>query len=300
MDLKRYALVVEYNGANTVGFQRQTRREQPGSIRKLAPKKWLTQSVQEELESKLSLILNEPICIDAAGRTDAGVHATGQVIAFNTGKQRSPEELLRSSNAVLAPWIRVRRVVLVGPDFKPRYQALRRVYHYYILPEQGRGEDPFWEKMAWILPGRLDVAAMQEAADKLLGEHDFRAYSRGEEPGKNTRRTLHRLLFKLPQGRFEELQPGPVGRLGPLLCLEVEANAFLQRMVRRLAANLVKVGLGEWDIERPYRILQSGDPSQGAPPAPAAGVYLVEADYPELQSTSLNFPTALPTDEGLS
>lgn len=284
--MKRYALVLEYNGAGTVGFQRQTKREAPPPS---ARRRIVTHSVQEELENKLSQIFNESISIDAAGRTDAGVHATGQIVAFYASKERAAAEIMRSANAVLAPFIRVLRCSEVHADFRPRYHARRRIYHYYILPEQGRGEDPFWEDKAWIVPGGLDVEAMQAAADLLLGDHDFRAYSRGEPSDKYTRRTLIRLDIS----RFQAVGAGggPFARLAPLLCLKVEANAFLKRMVRQIAGNLVKVGRGEWDIERPLRVLKSKDPGQGAPPAPSQGVFLVGMHFPDYPDLDWNYPS---------
>ena len=278
---RRFALVIEYHGREMGGFQRQTGRLQSSaSVRKSRP---LVPTVQEELEATLSRLLDEPILIDGAGRTDAGVHATGQVVAFNTTKDRSASDLKRGANALLAPWIRVLRVYSVGLDFRPRFQARRRCYHYFILPDQGRDEDAIWGDLAWVIKEPLDLQAMEAAAQLLLGHHDFRAYSRGELADKNTWRTLFRLDIRPAGGSSVGFGQGPLSRLKDLLCVEVEADAFLRRMVRQLVGNLVKVGRGQWPPERPRAILEGGTPVLGAPPAPAQGLYLVEVSYPQFE-----------------
>jgi tRNA pseudouridine38-40 synthase len=279
--LKRYRLLIEYDGGLFRGFQRLISRDSEAERprRRGNPRLWPRQrTVQEELEVKLGVLLQEPVRCWGAGRTDQGVHATGQVVSFETGSLLTPEKMFRGLSALLDPAVKVVSLEPAGPGFHPRFSARRRLYHYYLLPSSG--PSPFWSRLCWCYPGSLQVEAMQHAARPLLGSHDFSAYARQPEPGESRIRELLRIEI----GR-DLLSPrmalGPFGQIGGLICFEVEANAFLRRMVRQLVANLVKVGSGEWPLERPYAILKSGDAEQSAPPAPPQGLFLVSVDYPE-------------------
>jgi len=257
--MRRLKLVIEYDGTPFKGFQRHGPDGGP--------------TVQDELETKLSRLLAHPVKTWCAGRTDAGVHATGQVIAFDTPSDRSVKDVLRGANAVLCDEVRVLSVEEVDGTFHPRFSAKSRIYHYFLTVHKGK--EPFFTQRVWAYPGPLDVDRMQAAADRLVGSHDFSAYCRGVPAHEPRRRDLVRLAVRpCPVGL-----PGPFGRLDGLLRVEVEANAFLRRMVRMLVGNLAAVGSGQWDPEEPYRVLESLDPLRSAPSAPAHGLYLVEVVY---------------------
>ena len=282
--MKRLALWVEYNGGRFGGFQRLTPRTE-GLVRQGNPRLWKAQeTVQEELESKLSLILGEPVKIFGSGRTDRGVHASGQVIACDTNSPKSLESILRSLNCILCEGVRVERGQWVAGDFHPRFSARERVYHYYLWPG-GPSRSPWLESFCWMLEEPLNLEAMKRAAQLLLGSHDFSAYTRSPEPGEARTRELRAL--EVGSGVFNcDLAVGPWAGLGQMVCLEVRANAFLRRMVRQLVANLTEVGRGRWPETRPYDILISRNASLSAPPAPPQGLFLVQVDYgPTLTAT---------------
>lgn len=280
--MRRLALWLDYEGGRFQGFQRLSPRTEsvPGGGGK--PRLWpARETVQEELECKLSLILGEPIVVLGSGRTDRGVHASGQVVAFDTQTSKDHPAILRSLNAVLCAGVRAWRAHWVPERFHPRFSAHERVYHYYLWP-QGPQHSPFLGPFCWMLEEALDLPAMQRAGELLLGSHDFSAYTRKSEPGQIKIRELRSLRFHSPV-----LQPllsaGPWASLGEMVCLEVRANAFLRRMVRQLVANLVEVGRGRWAESRPFEVLLGRDCALSATPAPPQGLFLVHIDYgPEL------------------
>ncbi|MEW6277685.1 MAG: tRNA pseudouridine(38-40) synthase TruA [Candidatus Eremiobacterota bacterium] len=254
--MKRFRALVEYNGRDFVGFQ-----VQPDA-----------RTVQGELQRVFSQLCDAPIRLLAAGRTDTGVHATGQVVAFDTDCRRGADQFLRGGNALLPQDVRLLEVREADPHFHPRFSARCRTYRYLILHRQ---PDPFLRGLAWFHPEELDLQAMARAAAPLLGRHDFAAFSCGHE-GPTTERTL----LRLETSRTEEPPfPSPLDRLGPLTWVEVTADAFLRRMVRMLVASLASVGRGEWEPARLMEVLRSRNPGASAPPAPAGGLYLTSVDY---------------------
>ncbi|MGE0488634.1 MAG: tRNA pseudouridine(38-40) synthase TruA [Vulcanimicrobiota bacterium] len=255
--MARYRLTVAYQGDAFAGFQRQPEGG--------------PESVQGTLERALSSLMAEPVQLKAAGRTDAGVHATGQVIAFDSQRDRPPEVVVRGANAILPETIRVLHAELADPDFHPRYDALSRIYHYHVLSQS---HDLFWSQRAWCLPDPLEQRAMQAAAGQLLGEHDFSTYS-SRAPADQSR---IRTLTALDVSRSEWAGPAPFDL--PLITFRLEANAFVRRMVRLLVAALVEVGRGRWAVQEPARRLALRDPAQAPPPAPPGGLYLVKVNYP--------------------
>ena len=277
--MNRFRLEVEYDGGAFRGFQRLTRREGEGPVRRSGnPRLWPRQrTVQEELEVKLSVLLNAPVKVLGAGRTDQGVHATGQVVTFDSDSALAPEKMLRGLQALLDSAVRVVSLELAQPVFHPRFSARRRRYHYYLLPNSV--PSPFWSRLCWSYSGSLALEDMQKAAEPLLGSHDFSAYARQPEPGETRQRELLRLNISRDPVEVA-LADGPFCQLRGLICFEVEANAFLRRMVRQLVANLVQVGCGNWPIERPGQILESRRAELSAPPAPPQGLYLVSVEYP--------------------
>lgn len=278
--MKRYALWVEYCGSDYGGFQRLTARHLPLPRGSGSPRRWPRQkSVQEELECKLSVLLRHDVVLSQSGRTDQGVHATGQVVAFDTDSDIEPDRLVRTVNQMLDPAVRVLEIRRARLDFHPRFQAHRRRYQYFLWPGACSRSSPFWGGICWMLDESLNLAAMREAALPLLGRHDFSAYTRSPDPQSSRERELFRLDVR--EGVCApRLGEGPLAQLRGLVCVEVEGNAFLRHMVRQLVGNLVEVGRGRWPVERPGQVLAAADPSRSASPAPAHGLFFVGVDYP--------------------
>ena len=232
---RRIALVVEYEGTDYAGFQRQAN----------------VPSIQEELEKAIESLTTVRSTVHGAGRTDAGVHALGQVAAFDTESALPVERIIAGLNHYLGEQIAVRSAHEVGPAFDPRRHALARVYRYRLI--EGRQPSPLRRMSTHHTGRRLDVESMRSAAAALVGEQDFRAFS-GSQPGGKT--------FVRRMARAE------VWRDGDEVLIEFEANAFLPQQVRRMVAALVKVGLGgargEDSLSRP-RAHAPGSEIRGVP-----------------------------------
>ena len=245
---RRLALVLEYDGGAYHGSQRQSN----------AP------TVQEALETALTKLTGERLDTAFAGRTDAGVHAQGQVAAFTTASGLATDVFVRGLNAWLPAEIAVKRAVEAPVDFDPRRHATSRTYGYTIYNAPARS--PLHRRRAWHILDTLECRAMQEAADSLVGKHDFAAFSRDE--GVSTIRCVHRC---------------EVARRGPLVTLEIEANAFLRQQVRRIAGALVQVGCGRMDVSAFGALLRPAPPASAEPLAPAQGLCLLRVSYPALE-----------------
>jgi tRNA pseudouridine38-40 synthase len=243
----RVRAVVAYDGTDYGGFQRQAN----------AP------TIQSALETALAQVTQEPVGIMAAGRTDAGVHARGQVIGFDTAWRHTPGDLQRALNAVLPADIAVRDVEEAAPDFHPRYDARSRGYRYtvYNAPERC----PLARRHSLHVPDVLDVAAMQRAARSLVGEHDFATF--GQSPQGQGKSTVRRVLA------------AEWGGEPPWLTFDIEGNAFLYRMVRSIVGTLLQVGRGGMSEEEFEVVLAARDRSQAGPTAPPHGLCLIEVKY---------------------
>jgi tRNA pseudouridine38-40 synthase len=241
----RVRTVVAYDGTAYSGFQRQIN----------AP------TVQATLEAALAQVTQETITILAAGRTDAGVHAVGQVVALDTAWRHGVDALQRALNAVLPADIAVRAVEVVSPDFHPRYDARSRRYQYTLYNAPVRC--PMARRHSLHVKKPLDVEAMQRAARSLVGEHDFAAF--GQPP--QGRVTVRRVMM------------ADWGGASPWLTFDIEANAFLYRMVRSILGTLLQVGRGEMNVEDFRAVLASRDRSQAGPTAPPHGLCLIEVKY---------------------
>jgi tRNA pseudouridine38-40 synthase len=211
-----------------------------------------------------------------AGRTDAGVHAKGQVVHVNVREDVDRDRLVRSVNTMLKPAVVIRHAEVAPPGFDARRSARARRYRYLILEDQTA--DPLLAPVVWHVPGPLDLRAMSSAADALLGEHDFRAFCRrvpGTEPGTPiTRKVLDARFAEIPM-RSAELGPG-----ARLLRFDIEATSFCHQMVRSLVGTLVEVGRGRRRASDVNWLLQSGDRSRvGGVIAPPQGLCLVGVDY---------------------
>ena len=219
-------------------------------------------TVEGVLADRLEPILREPVKLSVAGRTDAGVHARGQVASFRTDADIAPDRLQRALNDALAPEVTVVRADVAPEGFDARFSATARGYAYRI--DERDTPDPFTGRFVWHRPGRPALRAMREAARLLIGEHDFTSFCRHPGPGRSTTRDLRRLS---------------VARRGDLLEVRAEANAFLHQMVRSLVGTLVAVGEGRIDPAAMPRILAAGDRAAAGPLAPARGLTLERVDY---------------------
>jgi tRNA pseudouridine38-40 synthase len=244
--MARIALGIEYDGAAFCGWQTQ-----PGGC-----------SVQDALERALSEIAAHPVATICAGRTDAGVHALNQVAHFDTAALRPANAWVRGVNALLPGGACVLWSRDVDEQFHARYSALSRTYVYYLLQRPQRPALAA-ARVGWFhLP--LSLERMQEAAQCLLGEHDFSAFRAAECQAANPVRTLTRVR---------------VERRGALLRFELQANGFLQHMVRNIVGSLVYVGSGRQDVPWLREVLDSRDRSRAAPTFSAAGLYLAQVEY---------------------
>jgi tRNA pseudouridine38-40 synthase len=245
---QRYRAIVEYDGTDFVGYQVQAKGR----------------TVQGEIEKSLKQITQSKVRIDGAGRTDAGVHATGQVIAFNTGWRHTLEDLHRALNAVLPDDIVIRDLRITELSFHPRFAALSRTYHYQIINQQWPAV--LLRRYAYHLNKALDVTAMNEASRFLLGQHDFASFGKPPQGHNTVRNVLQAEWITAGEGR---------------IIFEITANAFLYRMVRTLVGTLVQVGLGQLAVNEVKYILETRDLTKSAAPAPACGLCLVRVTYPE-------------------
>ena len=248
----RYALGVEYDGSDFRGWQRLSPHGQTGEP-----------TVQATLEDALSSVAAAPIQVTCAGRTDAGVHAQCQVVHFDSDAPRTPRSWSLGTTTRLPASVCVRWCVPVADDFNARFSARARRYRYRILnravrPALGR-EQLSWERLP------LDADAMHRAAQALLGENDFSAF-----------RTVH---CQAPHAR-RDLQEILVRRLGELVEIEVQANAFLHHMVRNIVGSLLEVGAGAQPGEWIAELLAGRDRTLAGPTAPPQGLVFLRPLYP--------------------
>lgn len=237
--------IVAYDGTDYSGFQRQAN----------AP------TIQAALETALAQVTQETIAVLAAGRTDAGVHATGQVIAFDTAWRHSLGDLRRAMNALLPADVAVLEVEEVAPGFHPRYDARSRRYEYRVY--NGAVRCPVCRRYSLHVAAPLEVPAMQRASQALAGEHDFATFGQPPEGQVTVRRVLS----------------AGWGGEAPRLTFEMEANAFLYRMVRSVVGTLLQVGRGEMSEEEFVSVLASRDRGRSGPTAPPQGLFLVQVRY---------------------
>jgi len=250
MDL--YRLLIAYDGAPFHGFARQP--DLP--------------TVQGSIEDALQKLTGEPVKTSGAGRTDAGVHALGQVMSFRAGYSDTPEELMRRLNAIVAPSICVLDAARAPDGFDARFSAVARTYEYGIFTREVH--DPFCRHTTWHHPEHLNVTLMAKGAEALIGEHSFESFGRVEE-GKN------------PMRRIESID---IEHDGDLVGIRIKANSFLQQMVRSIVGTLAKVGTGRIHPDDIEKILHARDRSKAGQVAPPHGLFLVSVDYPEELATA--------------
>ncbi len=244
--MRRLLLTVQYDGTDYHGFQRQP--DVP--------------TIQSEIERALSRLLDEHVTIVGAGRTDAGVHALGQTVTFDTDRPIPTERVPQALNLILPNAISCVGATEVGADFHPRYDAVGKLYGYRILNREL--PSPFIGRYAWHIREPLDAPRMAAAAATLLGRHDFAAFSSAGGSASTSVRTLTRL---------------DVERHGDLVELRAEADGFLYMMVRRLVGALVEIGLGNLSAEELGRILRGRDRTKAVWIAPPQGLSLIKVIY---------------------
>lgn len=240
-------VVLAYEGTEFNGWQRQAG----------------VPTVQEAVEEKLERVLGHPVRVTAAGRTDAGVHALGQVVNFHTGSRIPTERLAVALNSLPPYSVVARRPREVAESFHARYDAVRRTYRYYLLRA---GASPFLRRYTYRVPELAEegIARMEAALPGLLGTHDFSSFCVGSAETRNRVRTLERAELR---------------RRGPLVVLTFAANAFLQGMVRNLVGTLLEVAAGKREPDSLPAVLAARDRRAAGETAPPQGLFLASVDY---------------------
>jgi tRNA pseudouridine38-40 synthase len=256
--LRVIKLTVAYDGTPFVGWQRQENGV----------------SIQQLLEEALEPVEGGPVTVVGAGRTDAGVHALGQVASARLTRAIDPATLGRALNARLPADIRVLHIADADSDFNARFAARAKTYRYRIL--NAPVQSPFERHYAWHVPQPLDRDAMRAAAAPLAGTHDFAAFQAAGSPVATTERTV----FSIECRDAECSNPSFLSASSrPLLEIDVRGDGFLRHMVRNIAGTLVEVGLGRRAAGSMAEVLASRDRSAAGATAPAHGLFLVEVEY---------------------
>ncbi len=248
-------LIIEYDGSAYHGWQRQA--NQP--------------TIQEAIETALSRMTREAVCVIGSGRTDAGVHALGQVANFHTQANISPRAIRAGLNSLLPHDIVIKSCESVAEDFHARFQATKKTYCYRILNRPlpaavGR-------QYAWFIKKKLDLTAMQESAAVLVGTHDFKSFEAVGSPRADTIRTVS-------AARLRDAGNG-------YLVFEISADGFLRHMVRNIVGTLVDVGRGRISTDDFRKILSARDRSLAGATAPPHGLFLVRVFYDALVKSQL-------------
>jgi len=252
--MPRYRLTLEYDGTPFAGWQRQADRL----------------SVQQVLEEAIAGFSGETVTTQAAGRTDAGVHALGQVAHFDLARERDANRIREALNYHLKPHpVAVVESVAVPETFEARFSAVARHYEYRILDRRAR--PALEENRVWHVPTRLDARAMHEGAQYLIGQHDFSTFRDSQCQAKSPVKTLDRL---------------DVRREADHVVVTASARSFLHHQVRSIVGSLKLVGEGRWGPAMMREILEAADRARCGMLAPAAGLYLTKVDYPSGEDRS--------------
>ncbi|MBC2712490.1 MAG: tRNA pseudouridine(38-40) synthase TruA [Desulfosarcina sp.] len=249
---KTFKLIIEYDGTDFHGWQRQKN----------------DRTVQETIEKALTVMTREKVTVIGSGRTDAGVHALGQVASFKTRSRLNATAFFNGLNSLLPDDVVIRSCDQMPDTFHARFDVKSKRYRYHILnrtiaPAIGR-------QFVWHIRKPLDISAMSEAAGTLLGTHDFKAFEGTGSPRDHTIRTVTAATIK---------ETG-----GGNLTYDIEANGFLRFMVRNIVGTLVEVGLGKISSKNVQEILQSKDRSRAGATAPPQGLFLVDVTYSPSQN----------------
>lgn len=253
--MRTLKIALSYDGTRFVGWQRQAEGE----------------SVQGLLEGALARLDGGPVDVHGAGRTDAGVHALGQVASACVSFAHDTGTVARALNGQLPPDVRVLAVEDVAPSFHARYSARRKTYRYQIA--QTPVASPFARAFAWHVPEPLDIDAMEEAAAALVGRHDFAAFQSAGSAPATTVRTISR------SGWRQDGAAAAPADAAPLLLYEVCGDGFLRHMVRSVVGTLVDIGRGWRPASSMAELLDGGTRAEAGPTAPAHGLFLVQVEY---------------------
>jgi tRNA pseudouridine38-40 synthase len=245
---RRVAAIIEYDGTDYAGWQSQAH----------------SVSIQDAVQAALSFVAGHPIVAICAGRTDAGVHAVGQVVHFDTHAARTPRAWVLGANTKLAPSIALQWAGEVSAGFHARHKAVRRVYRYAIINRSARSALQR-TRAAWI-HRPLDAKAMQAAAQALIGEHDFSAFRSVECQSQTTIRRVDAI---------------DVTREGDYVWVQISANAYLHHMVRNIVGTLLDLQCESDPQSAMARVLASADRRYAGATAPAVGLYLWRVEYPQ-------------------
>ena len=248
-----FKLVVSYRGTDFCGWQKQNNGN----------------SIQETVEEALSCILCGKTGVIASGRTDAGVHSLGQVVAFKTGVNRSAENIRQGLNGLLPDSVRVLSVQKVSDDFHPQFQAKKKAYRYLV--QNTSTANPFLSPYAYFFPEKLNLTKMRQAVAYLVGQHNFTAFQASGRKVKDPVRTIYNLTVREEPS---ELFPA-VGLVG----ITVVGSGFLYKMVRNIVGTLLEVGRGKIKPEAVGEILKSGDRRKAGKTLPAHGLTLLWVKY---------------------
>ena len=270
--MRNIRLRLAYDGTGYVGWQ-----VQPNGT-----------SVQSCLESAIEQLTGTTTRVTAAGRTDSGVHALGQVANFSTESQIPIDNIRSGLQHFLPEDIVVVEADEVADDFHSTYAALGKWYRYVI--HNARPRHPFLGSYAWQYEAELDIAAMQQAARRLLGTHDFRAFETQHPNRASSVRTIHRLdVARHAQFSTWSLWPidgEPTDDSGPFVWIDIAADGFLYNMVRAITGTLVQVGRGRMTADELTGVLEEGTRDDAGETAPACGLYLMQVEYDESAATA--------------
>ena len=262
--MRTFKLTIAYDGTAYAGWQVQPKRD----------------TVQSAMEKAVASITGQTARVTASGRTDAGVHALGQVVSFSVETDLEPDVLLRAINAETPDDVAVIDAAEVPAGFHPIRDAVSKRYRYVI--RDGAVPDVFDRQYCWhYRHGRLDDKAMARAAEGLLGKHDFSSFETSGAPRESSVRTVYDIVIRRgdsQQGRAVS-QQGRAGE-GDRIVLEIEADGFLYNMVRAIVGTLVEVGRGAQSEAWPAEVLARTDRRAAGPTAPPQGLFLLEVDYP--------------------
>ena len=242
----RIALVLEYDGAHYSGWQYQVNAD----------------TIQAQVEKALHGLFGQAIRVTGASRTDAGVHARGQVATLDLPRPFPGQKLVPALNWYLPPDIRVVKVYAVANDFNPRTGATGKIYRYYLYT---RGVSPaLFSQFCWHLPRRLDIDAMNRGSSHLIGHHDFASFQAAGSSAQDTRRSIRHLFCR---------------RRGPIITMTCVGDGFLYNMVRIIVGSLVEIGMGKQAPSWLERVLMARDRHLAGPTAPAQGLVLERVLY---------------------
>lgn len=251
-----FKLTIEYDGTAYHGWQRQKN----------------ARTIQEAIESAISVMVKAPIRLIGSGRTDAGVHALGQVANFHTPKAIPPEAFVAGLNSLLPDDIVIHGCEKVPDEFHAQYDAKLKTYRYRILNRPI--PSAICRQFAWFVPRPLDTAAMDQAARHLIGSHDFTSFEAAGSPRSHSQRTVHEArIFTQP---------------ADIICFEITANGFLRFMVRNIIGTLADVGMGKIRADGFEKILAARNRALASATAPAHGLFLVGVRYAEAAAEPFN------------